>query len=94
MSALPPKADIRERVLDVRFGPQADSCTATKRSLFDHFLSSREQRRWDRHAERFGGPKIDEFKLDGLLGAAAAALPRSETQRNLTPGPVGPQTSG
>ena len=24
MSALPPKADIRERVLDVRFGPEAD----------------------------------------------------------------------
>jgi hypothetical protein len=24
MSALPPKADIRERVLDVRFGPKAD----------------------------------------------------------------------
>jgi len=24
MSALPPKADIRERVLDVRFGPEGD----------------------------------------------------------------------
>jgi hypothetical protein len=24
MSALPPKADIRERVLDVRFGPKAE----------------------------------------------------------------------
>jgi hypothetical protein len=28
MSALPPKADIRPRDQDVRFGPEADSCTA------------------------------------------------------------------
>jgi TRAP-type uncharacterized transport system substrate-binding protein len=25
---------------------KADSCTAAKRSLFDHIVSSREQRRW------------------------------------------------
>jgi hypothetical protein len=30
MSALPPKADIRRRDWDVRFVPQADSCTAAK----------------------------------------------------------------
>jgi hypothetical protein len=29
MSALPPKADIPERQLDVRFVPKADSCSAT-----------------------------------------------------------------
>jgi hypothetical protein len=29
MSALPPKADIAERDWHVRFGPEADSCTAT-----------------------------------------------------------------
>jgi hypothetical protein len=31
MSALPPKADIAERNWDVRFVPEADSCTAAKR---------------------------------------------------------------
>jgi hypothetical protein len=30
MSALPPKADIPCRHLDVSFGPKADSCTAAK----------------------------------------------------------------
>jgi hypothetical protein len=35
MSALPPKADIAERNRDVRFVPQADSCTAAILSLFD-----------------------------------------------------------
>jgi hypothetical protein len=30
MSALPPKADIDGRRLDVRFVPLADSCAATK----------------------------------------------------------------
>jgi hypothetical protein len=29
MSALPPKADIGRRQLDVRFVPKADSCSAT-----------------------------------------------------------------
>ena len=29
MSALPPKADIRRQLADVRFGPKANSCTAT-----------------------------------------------------------------
>jgi hypothetical protein len=30
MSALPPKADIPKRRLDVRFVPKADSCAAAK----------------------------------------------------------------
>jgi len=30
MSALPPKADIRRQLADVRFGPKADSCAAPK----------------------------------------------------------------
>jgi len=33
MSALPPKADIRQRNYHVRYGPQADSCTAAKSPL-------------------------------------------------------------
>jgi hypothetical protein len=37
MSALPPKADIAEQQLDVRFVPQADSCTATN-SRLDHLV--------------------------------------------------------
>jgi hypothetical protein len=39
MSALPPTADIRERVLDVCFGPKADI-----RPLFDHFVGAGEDR--------------------------------------------------
>src|SRR5262249_35751629 len=35
MSALPPKADIGTQSRNVRFVPQADSCTAAKSSYFD-----------------------------------------------------------
>ena len=38
MSALLPKADIAGRQLDVRFVPQADSCSAAKNVLFDHLV--------------------------------------------------------
>ena len=38
MSALPPKADIRQRNCNVRFVPKADSCTAANFSLFDYFV--------------------------------------------------------
>ena len=34
MSALPPKADIPQRRLDVRFVPKADPCTAAKSASF------------------------------------------------------------
>ena len=33
MSALPPKADIPRRRLDVRFGPQADIPSASRRTV-------------------------------------------------------------
>jgi hypothetical protein len=39
MSALPPKADIAGRQLDVRFVPKADICAI----LFDHLVGDREQ---------------------------------------------------
>jgi hypothetical protein len=44
MSAIPPKADIRERDWDVRFVPEADSCSAA-RKLLVHLVGNREQRR-------------------------------------------------
>src|SRR5262249_17019823 len=43
MYALPPIANIVEHDRDVRFVPKADSCTAAKRSLFDHFIGPGEQ---------------------------------------------------
>jgi hypothetical protein len=42
MSALPPKADIPQRRLDVRFVPQTDSCTAANESLSDQIISAGE----------------------------------------------------
>jgi hypothetical protein len=35
MSALPPKADMAQHRCDVRFVPEADSCTAAKSILID-----------------------------------------------------------
>jgi hypothetical protein len=43
MSALPPKADIVQHGGNVRFVPQADSCTAAKSVLLDHFVGARDQ---------------------------------------------------
>ena len=36
MSALPPKADIVQHERDVRFAPEADSCTAAKNCLYSN----------------------------------------------------------
>ena len=40
MSALPPKADIAERRLDVRVVPKADKVHCSKTLLFDHLVGS------------------------------------------------------
>jgi hypothetical protein len=48
MSALPPKADISQTSWDVRFVPQADSCTAAILSLFDRPVDAA------RHRKRYG----------------------------------------
>jgi hypothetical protein len=62
MSALPPKADIAGRQLDVRFVPIADIET-----LFDHLVSRDKKLRMKLQAERFGCLEVDhELKLDGL----------------------------
>ena len=59
MSALPPKAHMCSAQAHVCFGPEADSCSAAKNSLFDHFAGAGEERGWHREAERFGSPEID-----------------------------------
>jgi hypothetical protein len=41
MSALPPKADIRSALADVRFGPKADSCSAANRVAIRAFAAVR-----------------------------------------------------
>jgi hypothetical protein len=38
MSALPPKADIAARQLNVRFVPKADSCSAAKNGQSIHLI--------------------------------------------------------
>jgi hypothetical protein len=63
MSALPPKADIRRQLVDVRFGPEADSCTAAKGGLFDHLVGGNEQRA--RHSQaKSGGCLLIDLKLE------------------------------
>jgi hypothetical protein len=64
MSALPPKADIAERDRNVRFVPQADSCTAAKSVLFDHLVGGRKQRRRNTQTERFRGLEINMSPTD------------------------------
>src|SRR5262245_37921071 len=59
MSALPPKADMCSARGDVRYGPKADSCSAAKRSLFDHLVGGGQKLRMKYEAQSFGGLKID-----------------------------------
>jgi hypothetical protein len=58
MSALAPKADIGTQPRDVCFVPEADSCAATKTSLFDHFISSYQHVLWERNTEGLGGLQV------------------------------------
>src|SRR5262245_37639745 len=51
MSALPPKADMCSAPTHVRYGPIADSCSAAKRSLFDHLVGAAEKRHWEGDAD-------------------------------------------
>jgi hypothetical protein len=65
MSALPPKADIGGQELDVRFVPEADSCTATNSRLFDHLVGERRGRRGAVRRRR--GVTYIRFTFAGLV---------------------------
>src|SRR5215468_432632 len=60
MSALPAKADMCSAVAHVCFGPIADICGAAKRTLLDHFVSSREQGRGHCEPKRLCGLEVDD----------------------------------
>src|SRR5262245_40070940 len=70
-----PNSDIDCVFQHVRFGPTADSCTAAKRTLFDHLVSSREQGRGHREPKRLCGLEVDhQFKLGRQLNRKIARL--------------------
>jgi hypothetical protein len=48
MSALLPKPDIETQPRNVRFLPQADSCSAAKNALFDHLVGNQQKIARDR----------------------------------------------
>src|SRR3954467_13687682 len=67
-SALPLKADVALNDAKVVFGPQPDSCSAAKRSLFNNLVGAGEQRGRDRKAKRLCGLEVDKkLKFRGLL---------------------------
>ena len=75
MSALPPKADIGTQSWNVRFVPKADSCSAAKRSLFDHLVGASKERRRYRKTEGLRGGEIDDKReLRRLLDRNVARL--------------------
>jgi hypothetical protein len=60
MSALPPKADIAGRQLDVRFVPETDQVRCSK---FRPIRSPRRRRStatWHVEAQRLGGSEVDD----------------------------------
>jgi hypothetical protein len=60
MSALPPKADMYSATAHVCFGPIADSCGATKGTLFDHFVGDLLEMHRHFEAERLGCLDVDD----------------------------------
>ena len=59
MSALPPKADMCGATRHVRYVPIADSCSATKGSLFDHLVGASEHRVRHGETKRLGRLQIN-----------------------------------
>jgi len=81
MSALPPKADIRPRDQDVRFGPITDSCSAAN-DAYSITSYAIEQPRRNSEAERFGGLEIDdELELSGLHNRQVGWPPAQQRRR-------------
>jgi len=71
MSAIPPKADIRQHDLDVRFVPANSGHCAS----FDHLVGCLQEGFRDCEAERFGGLEIDyELILRRLLEREIGSL--------------------
>jgi hypothetical protein len=61
MSALPPKADIAERDLDVRFVPKTDIMQCSKRlALFDHLIGQQQHRLRHRQPYCFCCLQVDD----------------------------------
>jgi hypothetical protein len=70
-----PKATVGQQNAIGRDGPEADSCTAAKRALFDHLVGAGEQARRHANAERLRGLEIDsKFVLVGGLHGQISRL--------------------
>src|SRR5262249_9635319 len=67
MSALPPKADMCGALAHVCFGPIADSCSAARVSLFDHFVRDGHYPWRQLDAEHSGRLKVDDELEFGRL---------------------------
>jgi len=68
MSALPPKADIAGRQLDVCFVPKADILHCGRNwHLFDHLVGGGKQRRRDGQTKRLRSLEIDHQLVFGRL---------------------------
>jgi hypothetical protein len=65
MSALPPKADIRQRGSDVRFVPIADEVHCSKELLFDHLVGRHKKARRHSKAERLRGLEVERRLILG-----------------------------
>jgi hypothetical protein len=63
------------------------SYVSLQTSLLDHLIGSAQQRRWDRQAEGFGGPEVDDqFELGWLLDWARVKLPSEPIRYDATGG--------
>src|SRR6516162_1422786 len=67
MSAVPPKKQTCTALAMSSMDPIADSCGATKRSLFDYLVGGGKERRRNGESEHAGGFGVDdEFELRRL----------------------------
>jgi hypothetical protein len=85
ISALPPKADMFSAVADVRYGPIADSCGATKKSLFDHLVGDLLEMYRYIETQRLGSLHIDYQLEFGRLNDAQSTVARYIVKRHGLP---------